>query len=97
MLLTRICLEDEVGSPLDGGEVRGRLEPRADVVHLVPEVHGHRVVHLGQVHGVEVAAVRRPGTWAELLPLNGQKFEEGNTKLGDFFLAHTCQKVHFKT
>ena len=55
-ILTRISLEDEVRSPLDGGEERRRPHGWSDVIAVVPEVEGEGVVHLDQVGGVEVAA-----------------------------------------
>ena len=55
-ILTRISLEDEVRSPLDGSEEGRRPHGWSDVIAVVPEVEGEGVVHLDQVGGVEVAA-----------------------------------------
>ena len=44
-----------MGASLDGGEECGGAEGGRDVVHVVPEVHGTRVVHPGQVGRVQMA------------------------------------------
>ena len=52
--LTRIRLEDEVCSTFDGGQKCCRSESRHDVVSVVPKVEGDAVVHLLQVHRVQM-------------------------------------------